>query len=118
MEKNERVYKTLTCGCIVDGDSIGIFCDDHTHNQCKEGDPLYKFLATKEIDEDKAPDTNFVSINFINDGKKPMHIRLVPTSHQDNPSDIKPLEMKELKIRPQGFMKLWDYENFYSLLVD
>ena len=107
MEKNEPMYKKLTCGCIIDDWSVGIFCDDHLNNQCKEGDPLHKFFAT-----------NFVSFKFFNDGKKPVHIRLTPMSHQDNPRDIQPLEMKEIKIRPQGFMKLWDYENFYSLLVD
>ncbi len=110
----------LSCGCVVEEESIRTFCKTHTDEQPTLGDPLDIFLNLKYLPIANAESKleTFFEFDFFNDGKKPVQLRLTTRSVKDNPESIGVQELKTIKIRPGGFVKLWDYENHYQLLVE
>lgn len=112
---NDTPMSVLNCGCLVKDNKLVSPCGFHYENQPVEGDPLYKHLANRQVE---LPDLEkFTEFEFLNDGKKPVYIRVTSQSSPNNPIKVEKLEMKKLYIKQKGFLKLWDYEDSYHLLV-
>lgn len=106
----------LDCGCIFEGFQLESPCGFHYENQPKINDPLDKHLKLCNIKLTGEPQ-KFTEFEFLNDGKKPVHVRTTTESSPNNPRIIERLEMKKLYIKQKGFLKLWDYEKYYHILV-
>lgn len=100
----------LECGCTILNGKVGKHCLSHYKDQPVEGDPLWTWLKNRNV---KA-----VPFLFFNDGKKDILVKTTSRSSHENPERIKQKELKTLHIKPRGYMKLWDYEDSYHLLVE
>jgi len=70
------------------------------------------------VEREEDIEYEFIPFGFLNDGHKEMTIRKTQLSYHANPDKIQPQDYKVLYVRPGGFIKLWDYEDSYHLLVE